>query len=90
MTFLIGSANRDERRFQDADRFNIHRPAVKHFTFGYGIHYCLGAALARIEGRIALEELLKRFPHWEVDVEQARLTSASVVRGWDTLPALIL
>jgi cytochrome P450 len=89
MTFLIGSANRDEQRFQDAERFNIHRPAVKHFSFGYGIHYCLGAALARIEGRIALEELLKRFPDWEIDIEQARLTSASVVRGWDTLPALI-
>jgi cytochrome P450 len=89
MVFLVGSANRDERRFADGDRFDIHRPSVKHFTFGYGIHYCLGAALARLEGRIALEEILKRFPRWEIDTDHARLTSASVVRGWETLPAIV-
>jgi cytochrome P450 len=89
MVFLIGSANRDERRFPHSDRFDIHRTSTKHFTFGYGIHYCLGAALARLEGRIALEEILKRFPEWEIDAHNARLTSASVVRGWETLPAVI-
>jgi cytochrome P450/acetyl esterase/lipase len=89
MLFLIGAANRDERRFTDGERFDIHRPPVKHFTFGWGIHYCLGAALARLEGQIALDEILKRFPEWEIDVDNAQLTSASVVRGWETLPAFV-
>ena len=89
MVFLIGAANRDERRFPNGENFDIHRTPVKYFTFGYGIHYCLGAALARLEGQIALDEILKRFPEWEIDIDNARLTSASVVRGWETLPALI-
>jgi cytochrome P450 len=89
MVFLIGAANRDQRRFSDGERFDIHRTPVKHFTFGYGIHYCLGAALARLEGQIALEETLKRFPDWQIDLDGARLTSASVVRGWETLPAFV-
>ena len=89
LVFLIGSANRDDRRFDDGDRFDILRKPVKHFTFGYGIHYCLGAALARLEGQIALDEVLKRFPEWEIDHDNARMSSASVVRGWETLPAFI-
>jgi cytochrome P450 len=89
MVVLLASANRDERRFDDGDRFDIHRRVEKHFTFGYGIHYCLGAALARLEGQVALDEILKRFPNWEIDVGNARLTSASVVRGWETLPAFL-
>ena len=89
MVFLIGAANRDERRFPNGENFDIHRTPVKYFTFGYGIHYCLGATLARLEGQIALDEILKRFPEWEIDIDNARLTSASVVRGWETLPALI-
>ncbi len=86
MVLLVGAANRDDRRFPDGDRFDIHRPPNPHLAFGYGIHFCLGAALARIEGRIALEELLKRFPEWEVDFEGARLSPTSTVRGWETLP----
>ncbi|MGZ4681212.1 MAG: cytochrome P450 [Acidimicrobiales bacterium] len=89
MVFLIGSANRDERRFPDGDTFDIHRTSAKHFTFGYGIHYCLGAALARLEGQVVLDEVLKRFPEWEIDIDDAHLTSASVVRGWETLPAFV-
>ena len=86
MMFLIGSANRDDRRFPDGDRFDIHRKVDQHLTFGYGGHFCLGAALARLEGRVALEEILKRFPEWEVDCDNARLASTSTVRGWETLP----
>jgi cytochrome P450 len=89
MLFLLGSANRDDRRFAHGDSFDIRRKEGRHLTFGNGIHLCLGAALARLEGRIALEELLKRFPKWEVDLENARLSPTSTVRGWETLPAFV-
>ena len=86
---LVGSANRDERRFSDPDSFDIHRKPGGHLTFSYGIHYCLGAALARLEGRVALEEVLKRFPEWIVDESGAKLAPTSTVRGWETLPVLV-
>ena len=86
MLFLIGSANRDDRRYPDGDRFDIHRKIDQHLTFGHGIHFCLGAALARLEGRVALDEVLKRFPEWEVDRDGAKLATTSTVRGWETLP----
>ena len=85
---LTASANRDERRFPDADRFDIHRRIDHHLTFGYGIHFCLGAALARLEGRVALEEVLSRFPSWEVDTANAVQARTSTVRGWERLPVL--
>jgi cytochrome P450 len=86
MLLLNGSANRDERKFPDADRFDIHRKIDHHLSFGYGIHFCLGAALARLEGRVALDEVLKRFPFWEVDREHAVQARTSTVRGWERLP----
>jgi hypothetical protein len=86
MLFVIASANRDERRYADANRFNIHRAMPPHMVFGYGIHHCLGSALARLEGRVALEEVIKRFPDWEVDYDKAELMSTSTVRGWDAMP----
>lgn len=89
MLFLIGAANRDERRFVEPNRFDIHRTIGQHLTFGYGIHYCLGAALARLEGRIALDELLDRFPVWDVDYGRAELAPTSTVRGWETLPVTV-
>jgi len=89
MLFLLGSANRDDRRFPDGDSFDIHREVTRHLTFGNGIHLCMGSALARMEGRIALEELLLRFPEWDIDYSKARLSPTSTVRGWDTLPAII-
>ena len=72
----------------NGDTFDIHRNIGPHLTFGFGIHFCLGAALARLEGRIALEEVLKRFPEWEVDWDHARLSPTSTVRGWETLPTV--
>ena len=86
MLFLIGAANRDDRQHPDGDRFDVHRDIGHHLTFGHGPHFCLGAALARLEGRVVLEEILKRFPEWTVDQEAARLASTSTVRGWETLP----
>jgi cytochrome P450 len=87
---LIGAANRDERRFgQDAERFDVTRSSRQHLSFGVGAHYCLGNALARIEGRIALDEIMNRFPDWEVDLDTAVFSSASVVRGWDSMPARV-
>ena len=80
------SANRDDRHFPDGDPFDIHRKIDHHLSFGYGIHFCLGAALARLEGRVALDEVLKRFPTWEVDWDRAKQARTSTVRGWETLP----
>jgi len=86
---LVASANRDDRRYPDGDRFDIHREFSLSLTFGRGIHYCLGAALARLGGRIALEEILRRFPEWDVDTDGARLAPTSTVRGWESLPVFI-
>lgn len=89
MLFLIGAANRDERQFEDPETFDIHRARKLNLGFGYGPHLCLGAALARVEGRIALDELLNRFPEWDIDEANATLIPTSTVRGWDTLPMVI-
>jgi cytochrome P450 len=89
MMLLHGSANRDHRAFPpDGDVFDVHRQFGHHLAFGYGIHFCLGAALARLEGRIALDEVLDRFPEWEVDWPNAELAS-SIIRGWNTLPTFV-
>jgi cytochrome P450 len=89
MMFLLGSACRDDRRYPEGDRFDVRRDVGPLLTFGFGIHYCLGAALGRLEGRVALEEVLKRFPDWEVDTDAARLSPTSTVRGWETLPVTL-
>ncbi|HLX89231.1 MAG TPA: cytochrome P450 [Acidimicrobiales bacterium] len=90
MVILNGAANRDEREFPDPDRFDIRRKINHHLSFGYGIHFCLGSHLARLEGRIALEEVLKRFPNgWDVDWENAEQAHTSTVRGWDRLPVFV-
>jgi cytochrome P450 len=83
---ITGSAGRDGRAFPDADTFDIHRQMHHHVSFGYGVHLCLGAALARLEGRIALEETLQRIPAWTVDLEAAIPLHTSTVRGYTTLP----
>jgi cytochrome P450 len=89
LLLLTASANRDGARFEEPDRFDIHRNIGHHLTFGYGIHFCLGAALARLEGRVALDEVLKRFPEWEVDHEAAVQAHTSTVRGWESLPVTV-
>jgi cytochrome P450 len=90
MLMLVGAACRDERQFgPDAGEFNIHRTARPHLTFSVGAHFCLGSALARLEGRVALEEILERFPEWEPDMANAKLSPTSTVRGWETMPTLV-
>jgi cytochrome P450 len=86
---ITGAAGRDERKYPDADRFDIHRSFDHHVSFGYGIHFCLGAALARMEGRIALEETLRRHPTWQVDHDNARRLHTSTVRGWINVPVAV-
>ncbi len=88
MLLINGSANRDDRKFSDGDRFDIHREIDHHLAFGYGLHFCLGANLARLEGRVALDEVLKRFPEWDVDWDHAEQARTSTVRGWERLPVV--
>jgi cytochrome P450 len=88
MLLLNGSGNRDDRKFPDGDRLDVNRRIDHHLSFGYGLHFCLGAALARLEGRVALDEVLQRFPTWEVDWDHAVQARTSTVRGWESLPVL--
>lgn len=85
MLLLFGAANRDPRRYRQPDQYDIHRDNISHLTFGKGLHYCLGANLARLEGRVALDELLNRFPDWDIDYATAQLAPTSTVRGWEKL-----
>ena len=87
LLLLNGAANRDEREFEDADRLDVRRKNVHHLSFGQGIHFCMGASLARLEGIVALDEVLARWPEWEIDRDAAVMAHTSSVRGWKRLPA---
>jgi cytochrome P450 len=89
LLLMLASANRDERHFEDPDSFDIHRKPGGHLTFGRGPHFCVGSPLARLEGRVALEEVLKRWPEWDIDMSAARRSRTSTVRGWDSMPAVV-
>jgi cytochrome P450 len=82
---LWGAANLDEREFPDPDRFDIHRSAGRHLALGYGPHFCLGAALARLEAKVAFEELFARLPSYELAAPPTRLVSITFY-GYETLP----
>ena len=86
---LVASANRDPRCFHDPDVYDVFRSDLQHLTFGYGLHYCLGANLARLQGRVALDELLNRWPEWDVDYTSIRLAPTSTVRGWEAMPIVV-
>lgn len=83
---LIGSGNRDERVFERADQFDISRPPQQHLSFGFGTHVCLGASMARLEGRVALEELLASMPDYVVDESGLERVHSPNVRGYARLP----
>jgi cytochrome P450 len=89
LLLLNGSANRDEREFEEPDRLDVRRRNNHHLSFGVGIHFCLGASLARLEGCVALDEVLARWTEWEIDAEGAEMARTSTVRGWKRLPARI-
>jgi len=84
---LIGSANRDPREFPDPDRFDVERRAEPpHVGLGQGVHFCLGASLARLETRVGLEEFMKRFPRWQVDEARCARVHMSNVHGYASVP----
>jgi cytochrome P450 len=86
LLLLTGSAGRDEREYPDADRFDVTRRFERHVSLGYGVHFCLGASLARMEGRMAIEETLARFPNWEIDEDGLEMIHTSTVRGYEKVP----
>ena len=83
---LLAAANRDPRVYEDADRFDIHRLGRKHLAFGSGIHFCMGANLARLEARVAFEELLCRFPEYSVTTDTLSYFNTPSIRGPKALP----
>jgi cytochrome P450 len=84
---LYGSANRDEREFgPEAADCDITRKIRRHLAFGYGPHHCIGAAAARLQSRIALEELLARCPDFVVDPDAGRFASGHFVRRYESMP----
>jgi cytochrome P450 len=85
----VASANRDHRRYTNPDAFDIHRTDIQHLTFGFGLHFCLGASLARLQGKVALDELLNRWPEWDVDSDGMQLAPTTTVRGWDHMPLIL-
>ncbi|HKE71967.1 MAG TPA: cytochrome P450 [Acidimicrobiales bacterium] len=86
MALLNAAANRDGRHFPDPDRFDVGRPIDRTLAFGYGAHFCLGAALARLEGRVVLDEVLDRLPAWEVDEDRVEFVRTTTVRGPARVP----
>jgi len=88
VALLQGAANRDERQYPNPDTFDLHRPIDRPLWFGFGIHLCLGANLARTETRVAFEELLRRFPKYEVDMSRADRGPITVFRGYKQLPII--
>jgi hypothetical protein len=86
VTIGIGAANRDPEAFPDPDRFDVARNPTRHLAFGSGIHMCAGISLARLEGRVAIERFLRRFPDYRPDGAPVRSRRARF-RGFVALPA---
>jgi cytochrome P450 len=84
---MFGSAKRDERRWDDPDRFDVTRDATSHLSFGYGIHYCVGAGLAKLEALLVLKALAKRVRRFHAWEPELRLNN--VLRGLNRLPVTV-
>ena len=85
MLAIVAAANRDSKTFTEPEAFDISPREQKPLTFGGGIHYCVGAELARLEGRVFFEELVKSYPDFTVDVESAKSRDAFLFCGFDFL-----
>jgi pimeloyl-[acyl-carrier protein] synthase len=83
---LLGAANRDPRQFPDPDRFDVGREENAHVSFGWGVHHCLGAPLARLEAEVAFSALLDRFPSWRADPAAIARRPNPMLRGLARLP----
>lgn len=83
---VTGAAGRDEREYPDPDTYDVRRSNIRHVSFGHGAHFCLGAALARLEGRVGIEETLRRFPTWDVCEERVEFVHTNSVRGAASVP----
>jgi cytochrome P450 len=86
---LLMAGNRDEREFDNPDIFIWDRPIQRHLAFGQGQGFCIGNHVARLEGRILLEELLARVPEYEIDIEHANRPPSSFQWGWRTVPMVV-
>ena len=89
MWILLGAANRDPERFSEPDRLLLDRPDNRHVAFGYGIHFCLGAALARLEGTLAIGTLAHRFPNLQLATDTPTWRANPTMRGLDALPVTV-
>ncbi len=85
VSLVWGAANHDERRFSDPERFDIHRENNRHLALGHGVHFCMGAHLARLEGRVSFEELLRRLPRYELEAEP-RWQASRWARAYQSVP----
>ena len=86
---LLMSANRDEREFDDPDEFRWDRPIARHLAFGQGQNFCIGNHLARLEGRVLVEELLARVPEYEIDLDGARRPPSMSQWGFRVMPIVV-
>jgi len=89
MALLNASAGRDQREYPDPDTFDVRRKMERHMTFGYSTHFCLGAALARLEARVIIEEMLDRYPEWHVDESKVEMVHTTTVRGPAAVPVQV-
>jgi len=90
MVLIHAATGRDQRVFTDPDRLDVERQIERHLSFGFGAHVCMGASLARMEGRILIEEMLARFPEWDVEWDDTEIVhTGSAVRGYSKLPIVI-